>query len=146
MGKMTKLNVYLNFQGNAEEAFKFYQSIFGGEFTSVVRFKDMPIPGMSLPQKDENKMMHIALPVDNDVIMASDVPEASGRKLHQGNNIFLSLHPESKEEADRFFNGLSAGGKIEMPMAKQAWGDYYGSLTDKFGIGWMVNFATPKPG
>jgi PhnB protein len=140
-----KLNSYLNFAGNAEEAFRFYKSVFGGEFSSVVRFKDLPIPGVKIPQEAEGKIMHIALPIGpGDLLMASDSLESLGQKLVPGNNVYLSVHPDSKEEADRLFQGLSAGGAVEMPIANQPWGDYYGSFKDKFGIMWMVNFAAPK--
>jgi PhnB protein len=142
---MTKLNTYLNFAGNTEEAFSFYKSIFGGEFTSVVRFKDMPMQGVNIPREDENKIMHIGLPIGNDnVLMATDTLESLGQKLVQGNNVYISVHPESKEEADRIFNALSASGTIEMPIAAQSWGDYYGSFEDKFGVHWMVNYSYPK--
>ena len=142
---MTKLNTYLNFAGNAEKAFNFYKSVFGGEFRSVVRFKDMPMPGVKIPKKDENKIMHIGLPVGKDnVLMATDTLESLGQELIQGNNVYISVHPESKEEADRIFNALSAGGMIEMPIADQPWGDYYGILKDKFGVLWMVNYSYPK--
>ncbi|HLA97067.1 MAG TPA: VOC family protein [Anaerolineales bacterium] len=142
---MIKLNTYLNFAGNAEAAFNFYKSVFGGEFTSVVRFADMPVEGLSIPKEDENKIMHIGLPVGkDDTLMASDTLESFGQKLTQGNNSYISIHPESKEEANRIFNALSAGGTIEMPMADQVWGDYYGSLRDKFGVQWMVNYTYPK--
>jgi len=127
---MTKVNIYLNFAGNAAEAFNFYKSVFGGEFASVVRFKDMPVEGMHIPKEDENKIMHIGLPIsDGFMLMASDTLESLGQKLVQGNNAYVSLHPESKQEADRIFTALSAGGKIEMPIAEQVWGDYYGSFT-----------------
>jgi len=140
-----KLNSYLNFAGNAEEAFNFYKSVFGGEFTSVVRFKDLPMPGVKIPKEAEDKIMHIALPIGaGDVLMASDSLESLGQKLIQGNNLYLSIHPDSKEEADRLFQALSAGGAVEMPIANQPWGDYYGSFKDKFGIQWMVNYGTPK--
>jgi len=142
---MTKLNTYLNFAGNTEEAFKFYKSVFGGEFASVVRFKDMPMEGVSIPKADENKIMHIGLPISkDDMLMASDMLESLGQKLVQGNNVYLSIHPESKAEADRIFKALSAGGAIEMPIADQPWGDYYGSFTDKFGVQWMVNYSKPN--
>jgi PhnB protein len=142
---MTKLNTYLNFASNTEEAFNFYKSVFGGEFTSVVRFKDMPIQGVNISREDENKIMHIGLPIGNDnVLMATDALESLGQKLVQGNNVYISVHPESKEEADRIFNALSAGGMIEMPIADQPWGDYYGSFKDKFGVQWMVNYSYPK--
>ncbi len=137
----TIINVYVNFAGNTEEAFNFYRSVFGGEFTRVVRFKDMPMEGVTIPKADENRIMHIGLPIGKDnVLMASDALESLGQKLTQGNNFYISVHPESKEEADRIFNALSAGGTVEMPMADQPWGDYYGSLEDKFGVRWMVNY------
>ncbi len=141
-----KLNTYLNFAGNAEEAFNFYRSVFGGQFRSVTRYKEMPMPGVSIPKKDENKLMHIALPVGkDDVLMASDVLESLGFKLIVGNNVTVSIFPDSKEEADRIFKALSAGGKIDMPIGNQPWGDYYGGFTDKFGVRWMVDYAYPKP-
>ena len=139
---MTKLNTYLNFAGNAEEAFNFYKSVFGGEFTSVVRFKDFPMEGVKIPKKDENRIMHIGLVVSkDDILMASDTLESLGQKLIQGNNVYISVHPETKEDADRIFKALSAGGTIEMPIADQPWGDYYGSFKDKFGVLWMVNYS-----
>jgi PhnB protein len=142
---MTKVNTYVNFAGNAEEAVNFYKSVFGGEFTSVVRYRDMPMEGVEIPKADEGKMMHIALPIGkNFVLQASDVLESLGQKLMQGNNVIISLQAESKEEADRLFNGLSAGGMVEMPMADQVWGDYYGSFTDKYGVHWMVDYPYPK--
>lgn len=142
---MPKLNAYLNFAGDAEAAFAFYKSVFGGEFTALVRFKDMPMEGFALPKADENKIMHIGLPIGKgDILMASDTLESLGQKLVPGNNVYLSFHPDSKEEADKIFKGLSAGGKIGMPIAVQPWGDYYGHFTDKFGIQWMVNYSAPK--
>ena len=142
---MAELNIYLNFAGDTEEAFNFYRSVFGGEFSSVVRFKDMPIEGVDIPAEDQNKVMHMALPIGaGTVLMASDTLETLGQKLVQGNNVYISVHPESKEEADRIFNALSAGGTAEMPMADQPWGDYYGSFQDKFGVHWMVNYTYPK--
>ena len=142
---MTKFNIYLNFAGRAEEAFSFYKSVFGGEFESLVRFKDMPMPGVTIPKEDENKLMHIRLPVGkDDVLMASDVLASLGHRLTRGNNVHIMVQPDSKEEADRIFRALSAGGKVEMPIANQAWGDYYGGLRDKFGVEWMVNYAYPK--
>ena len=142
---MTKLNTYLNFAGNTEEAFGFYRSVFGGDFTSVVRFKDMPMEGAKIPKADETKIMHIGLPIGkNDILMASDTLESLGQALIQGNNVYLSVHPETKEEADRIFKALSAGGTIEMPIANQPWGDYWGSFRDRFGVQWMVDYAYPK--
>jgi PhnB protein len=128
---MTKLNPYLNFAGNTEEAFNLYKSVFGGEFTSVVRFKDMPMEGVSIPKEDENKIMHIGLVIGKDnVLMATDTLASLGQKLTQGNNVYISVHPENKEEAGRIFNFLSIGGTIEMPIADQLWGDYYGGFKD----------------
>jgi PhnB protein len=144
---MTKLNVYLNFPGNTEEAFNFYQSVFGGEFRTVTRFKDMPMPGFKIDKNDENKIMHIALPIGkDDILMASDALESHGQKVIAGNNISISIFPDSKEEADRLFKALSAGGKVEMPIANQPWGDYYGGLKDKFEVRWMIDYAYPKKG
>ena len=137
-----KLNMYLNFAGNAEEAFEFYRSVFGGEFSNVTRFKDLQIPGIKLLKEDENKIMHISLPIGkHDVLMASDTTESRGHKLIPGNNVLLTLTPESKEEAERIFSALSVGGMIEMPFGKQPWGDYYGSFKDKFGMMWMVDYG-----
>lgn len=138
-----KLNPYLNFPGNAEEAFKFYKAVFGGEY-SITRFKDMPMPGVKMSKVDEDKVMHITLPIGMDMLMASDALETHGRTLVKGNNVSLSVTPESKEEADRIFKALSAGGVVEMPIANQVWGDYYGGLKDKYGIYWMVNYSYPK--
>ena len=142
---MTKLNTYLNFAGNTEEAFNFYKSVFGGEFKTIMRFKDMPMEGVNIPTADENKIMHIALPVGkDDVLMASDSLESLGQKLIKGNNVYVSVHPDSKEEADRIFKALSAGGSVEMQIANQPWGDYWGSFKDKFGVLWMVDYGYPK--
>ncbi len=140
---MTKMNVYLNFSGNAEEAFNFYRSVLGGDFRSVVRFKDMPVPGSTLAPEDENKIAHIALPVGDETLMASDAPQSMGFEVKFGNNSYVSLHPESREEADRIFKALSEGGQVEMPIADQVWGDYYGSLKDRYGVQWMVDYTYP---
>ena len=137
-----KTHSYLNFAGNAAEAFNFYKSVFGGEFSSVVRFKDFPMEGVEVPKADEDKVMHIALPIGDNLLMASDVLESQGQQLVQGNNNYVMVNPDSKEEADRIFNGLSQGADIEMPIADQPWGDYYGSLKDKFGVMWMVDTMT----
>ncbi|HTG54745.1 MAG TPA: VOC family protein [Niabella sp.] len=136
-----KLNPYLNFDGNAEEAFNFYKSVFGGEFAGGI-MKMSSAPGTeNLPDEEKERVMHVSLPLDNNqTLMASDIVPSMGHKLTQGNNVYLSLHPDSKEEADQLFNALAEGGKVEMPMEDQFWGDYFGSLVDKFGIGWMVNY------
>jgi len=142
---MTKVNTYLNFAGITEEAFNFYKSVFGGDFTSVVRFRDMPMSGVNIPKEDQSKIMHIALPIGQDhLLMATDTLESLGQQLIQGNNVYISLHPESKGEADRLFRALSAGGTIEMAIADQLWGDYYGIIKDRYGVRWMVDYAYPK--
>lgn len=137
---MLKVNPYLNFDGQAEEAFNFYKSVFGGEFTAVHRMTDMP--GTSeLPENERNRIMHISLPLGNQtILMASDILPSAGHELKTGNAYYISLHPDSREEADRLFKGLSEGGAVEMPMEDQFWGDYFGSFVDKFGIHWMINF------
>ena len=142
---MTRLHSYLNFAGNAEEAFEFYRSVFGGEFSSAVRFRDMPMEGVDIPEQDQDKMMHIALPIGaDDILMASDTLRSLGQELVPGNNVYISVHPDSKEEADRIFGALSEGADVEMPIADQVWGDYYGALKDKFGVKWMVNYSPPR--
>ena len=113
---MTRLHSYLNFAGNADEAFNFYRSVFGGEFSSVVRFKDLPLEGVSIPEEEQDKIMHIALPIgEDDILMASDTLRSHGQELIQGNNVYISVHPESKEEADRIFTGLSGGATSRCP-------------------------------
>ncbi len=135
-----KVNPYLNFDGKAEEAFNFYKSVFGGEFTGNMKMKDAP-ESDKLSKDEQNRTMHISLPIGKEnLLMGSDIMPSMRQKLIKGNNNYISLHPESKAEADRLFNGLSEGGVIEMPMADQFWGDYFGSFMDKFGIGWMINF------
>jgi PhnB protein len=141
---MTGTNTYLNFPGNTEEAFNFYKSVFGGEFTSLVRFKDMKMEAVSIPAADQDKIMHIGLPIGKNTLMATDALESLGQKLVQGNNVYISLHPDSKAEADRIFTALSKDGKMEMPISDQAWGDYYGSFKDKFGVQWMVIYSYAK--
>ena len=142
---MTKLHIYLNFAGNTEEAFKFYHAVFGGKLTPAVRFKDMPMEGVKIPKKDESKIMHIGLLVGKDSwLMGTDTLKSMGQKLDVGNNVYITIAPESKKEADRLFNALADGGKVEMPIADQIWGDYYGSLKDKFGTRWMVDYAYPE--
>lgn len=140
---MATFHPYLNFAGNTEEAFNFYKSVFGGEFTSVNRFKD--VPGQSIPPEVQDKIMHISLPIGGGtVLMATDAIESMGHKLIEGNNNYISIAPDSKEEADRLYNGLSVGGKIEMPLSDQFWGAYFASFTDKFGTNWMINYIYPK--
>ncbi|MEO7384454.1 MAG: VOC family protein [Novosphingobium sp.] len=137
---MTIVNPYLSFDGNCEEAFNFYKSVFGGEFLRIVRFKDVPSE-QSMPEAEREKIMHVALPIGQGttVLMASDKPAAYGQ-LKMGNNFSISINTESEEEATNLFNGLSAGGQIIMPLYKAFWNAYFGMFTDKFGIQWMVNY------
>ena len=138
---MALINPHINFNGNAEEAFNFYRSVFGGEFSKVLRLKDLAGPEFPIDQKDENKIMHIALPIGNgSVLMANDVPEFLGKVNENENRSKIAISAESKEEADRLFNGLSAGGQIEMPIADSPWDSYFGMFRDKYGIEWMVDF------
>ncbi|MCO6148195.1 VOC family protein [Flavobacterium sp. NRK1] len=137
---MTALNPYLNFNGNTEEVFSFYKSVFGGEFAMVMRFGDTP-GCENMPETEKNGIMHIALPIGNNVIMGTDVPK-SMEQVTMGTNMSISISVGSREEADRVYNALSAGGKATMPMDDMFWGDYYGMLTDKFEIQWMVSFST----
>lgn len=144
---MTKLSTYLNFAGDTEEAFNFYRSVFGGEFTSVVRFKEFPMKGVNIPEEDGDKIMHISMQIDEDsTLMGTDALESLGQHLVQGNNVYISTHPRSEEEADRIFSALSQGGEVEMPIGYQSWGGYFGSFKDKFAICWMVNFSPPREG
>ena len=140
---MAAVNTYLNFTRNTEEAFKFYKSVFGGEFIgSISRFRDIPPSENTppLPEADKDLVMHIALPILNGhVLMGTDAPESMGFKVHFGNNVYISLHPDTREETKKLFNALSKGGKVEMEMQDMFWGDYYGSCTDKFGVQWMFN-------
>ncbi len=141
MKKGMKVNPYLNFDGTTEEAFKFYRSIFGGDFTALQRFKDMPVSDLPMPEKEVERIMHIALPIGDDtILMGSDISESMGHSLTVGNNIHISLHPESEEEAKRLFNALSAGGKVEMPLGKMFWGAWFASFADRFGVRWMINY------
>ena len=137
---MALINPHINFNGNAEEAFNFYKSVFGGEFALIIRFKDMSSDEFPITEKEANKIMHIALPIGKNVLMANDVPEFMGRVNENENRSKISISAESKEEADKLFNGLSAGGNIEMPIADSPWGSYFGMFRDKFGIEWMVDY------
>ncbi|HEX7574574.1 MAG TPA: VOC family protein [Bacteroidota bacterium] len=141
---MATLNPYLNFAGNTEEAFTFYRSVFGGDFTTLQRFKDTPEAGR-VPEKEKNMLMHVSLPVGKaNSLMATDALESMGHKLTVGNNIQLSLEAETKDEAEKLFKGLSAGGKVTVPLNDTFWGAYFGMLVDKFGIQWMVNYTHQK--
>lgn len=140
---MTTINPYINFNGNAEEAFTFYQSVFGGELTGIVRFKDVASADFPVPENEANKIMRIVLPIGNSVLIANDVPEVMGRVNENEDRSKIAVITESKEEADRIFNGLSAGGTVEMPMAESPWGTYFAMFRDKYGIEWTVEYA-PK--
>ena len=138
---MAQINPYIHFNGNAEEAFTFYKSVFGGEFAMLMRFKDLEIPGSIANEREANKIMHIALPIGkHDILMGSDTPEALGVHSLNETRSKISISAESKEEADNLYNGLSAGGQVEMPIADSPWGSYFGMFRDKYGVEWMVDF------
>ena len=138
---MRTINPWINFNGNAEEAFTFYKSVFGGEFAKIIRFKDLSSPEFQVGENDANKIMIIALPIGkHNVLIANDVPEFMGRVNENENRSKISISTESREEADRFFNGLSAGGNIEGPIGDSPWGSYAGMFRDKYGIEWFVEF------
>lgn len=139
------INPYLNFDGNAEEAFNFYRSVFGGEFATLQRIKDTP-GADKYSEKEQNRIMHVALPIGKHaILMASDILESIGHRLSVGNNFYISVSAGSENEADKIFNGLSQGGQIEMPLQKAFWGAYFGMLKDKFGVQWMVSYDEKQP-
>ena len=137
---MALINPHVNFNGNAEEAFNFYKSVFGGEFTRIVRFKELASPEFKVSKKEENKIMHIELPIGKSKLMANDVPEIMGRTNENENRSKIVITAESKDEASKLFNGLSSGGAVEMPIGDSPWGSYFGMFRDKYGIEWMVSF------
>ena len=137
---MALINVHLNYNGNAEEAFTFYKSVFGGEFSKITRLKDLESPDFPVDEKDANKIMHIALPIGNNTLMANDVPSFLGTVNENENRSKIAISTESREEADKLFNGLSAGGTVEMPIQDSPWGSYFGMFRDKYGIEWMIDF------
>ena len=138
---MRTINPWINFNGNAEEAFTFYKSVFGGEFTKVVRFKDLSSAEFPVAEKEADKIMTIALPIGkHNVLMANDVPEIMGRVNESENRSKISVSAESREEADKIFNGLSAGGDVEGAIGDSPWGTYAGMFRDKYGIEWIVEF------
>ena len=137
---MAQINPYINFNGNTEEAFLFYKSVFGGEFTEIKRFKEMDSPNYPIPKKEGNKIMHIGLRIGNNILMANDVPESMGVVNTNENRSKIAITVDSKHEADHIFYALSAGGQIEMPIADSPWGSYFGMFRDKFGIEWMIDF------
>ena len=138
---MAKINPHINFNGNAEEAFTFYKSVFGGEFTKVIRFKDIASAEFPVAKKEENKIMHITLAIGkNGKLMANDVPESLGRTNENENRSKIVVNTESKQEADKLFSGLSVGGQIEAPIGDGPWGSYFGCFRDKYGIEWIVEY------
>lgn len=137
---MALINPHINFNGNAEEAFHFYKSVFGGEFAQIMRFKDLSGAEFQVSQKEANKIMHIALPIGQNILMGNDVPEFMGPVDEKENRSKIAISTESREEADRLFNGLSAGGEVEMPIGDSPWGSYFGMFRDKYGIEWMVDY------
>ena len=141
---MALINPHINFNGNAEEAFTFYKSVFGGEFTKIIRFKDLAGPEFPVAEKEENKIMHIELPVGKNFLMANDVPEIMGKTNENENRSKIFIRAESRGEADKLFNGLSAGGTVEMPIGDSPWGSYFAMFRDKFGIEWMVEFESNR--
>ena len=139
---MASINPHINFNGNAEEAFNFYKSVFGGEFAKIIRFKDLASAEFPVAENEANKIMHIALPIGKSILMANDGPEIIGRTNENENRSKIVISAESKDEADKLFSGLSAGGQVEFPIADSPWGAYFGMFRDKYGIEWMVDFTS----
>lgn len=138
---MATINTYLNFNGNCEEAFNFYKTVFGGEFTFIGRFEEMPeSEDYNIPDADKNKIMHVSLPIGTSILMGSDVGGDWATSFKQGNNFLVSINANSKAEADRLFNALAEGGLITTSLHTSFWGDYFGMLKDKFGIAWMMSY------
>ena len=141
---MTTINPYINFNGNAEEAFTFYKSVFGGEFGTIIRFKDIESDEVPVPEDEADKIMRITLPIGGNILIANDVPAVLGRVSENENRSKISISVESREEADRIFAGLTEGGTIEMPMDESPWGTYFGMFRDKYGIEWTVEYSSAK--
>ena len=141
---MARIDPHINFNGNCEEAFTFYKSVFGGEFSRLMRFKDMPGLDQASFQAEADKIMHIALPIGENTLMGNDVPEVLGRVNERENRSKISITAASREEADRLFSGLSAGGDVEMPIGDSPWGSYFAMFRDKYGIEWMIDFNPQK--
>lgn len=142
---MTTIQPWINFNGNAEEAFTFYKSVFGGEFSTITRFKDLASADFPVPENEEQKIMYIALPIGPTVLIGNDVPEAMGKVSESENRSKIAVRAQSKEDAERIFKGLSEGGAVEMPMADSPWGSYFGMFRDKYGIEWTVEFPSATP-
>jgi PhnB protein len=143
---MATINPHINFNGNAEEAFNFYKSVFGGEFAKLMRFKDLSGAKIPVAENEANKIMHIALPIGKSILMGNDVPEIMGRTNENENRSKIVISAESKEEADKIFNGLSLNGQIEMPISNSPWGSYFGMFRDKYGIEWMIEYDSNYKG
>jgi PhnB protein len=142
---MNTLHPWINFNGNAQEAFTFYKSVFGGEFTKIVRFKDIATDEFPVPEKEEDKIMYIALPIGNgSTLIANDVPEVLGKVNERENRSKILVRTESKEEADRLFEGLSTDGEVDGPMGDSPWGSYAGMFRDKYGIEWIIEFSSAQ--
>jgi len=137
---MAQINPHVNFNGNAEEAFLFYQSVFGGEFSRIVRFKELANEDFQVAPHEAEKIMHIALPIGSTMLMANDVPEFMGRTNENENRSKIVITAETREEADHIYSGLSQDGQIEMPISDSPWGSYFGMFRDKYGIEWMVEY------
>lgn len=138
---MAQINPHINFNGNAEEAFTFYKSVFGGEFAKIIRFKDLETPEFPVEEKEANKIMLIALPIGKNTLLANDVPESMGKTNENENRSKISVSAESREEADKLFYGLSDGGIIEGQIGYSPWGSYFGCFRDKYGIEWIIDFT-----
>lgn len=138
---MAQINPYINFNGNAEEAFTFYKSVFGGEFGEIIRFKDVSSPEFPVPENEANKIMRITLSIGGNILIANDVPEIMGRVNENENRSKIAITADSKEEAEKLFKGLSAGGTAEMPMGESPWGSYFAMFRDKYGIEWTVEYS-----
>jgi len=134
-------NPYLNFQGNTEEAFEFYRSVFGGEFLAVMRYKDFPELAMEVPAEERELIAHIALAIGDSMIMGTDSLESMGQTLTVGNNFYITIEPESREEAEAVFAVLAQGGVVGMPLQATEWAELHGNCTDRFGVQWMVDYS-----
>jgi PhnB protein len=140
---MAQINPHINFNGNAQEAFDFYRSVFGGEFSKIIRFKDISTPEYRVVENEADKLMSIALPIGQNFLIANDIPESMGKVSENENRSKISVSTQSREEADRLFKGLVVGGSVEVPLADSLWGTYFAMFTDKYGIEWIISFE-PK--
>ncbi len=139
---MASINPYINFNGNAEEAFEFYRSVFGGEFETIVRFKDLASDEFPVPEDEANSIMRIVLPIGGNVLIANDVPKSMGPVSESENRSKIAVMANTREEADKIFGGLTEGGTVEMPMSDSPWGAYFGMFRDKYGIEWTIECET----